>query len=121
EGEYESALRKLEKTLGSGEFGLMQENLQSRLRGLYLMAVSNRENSLLLGTTNKSEMAVGYGTLYGDLIGALMPIGDLLKTEVFALSRHYNSGAEVIPVGIIDRAPSAELRPDQKDSDSLPE
>jgi NAD+ synthase (glutamine-hydrolysing) len=121
EAEYESALRKLEKTLGAGEFGLMQENLQSRLRGLYLMAVSNRENSLLLGTTNKSEMAVGYGTLYGDLIGALMPIGDLLKTEVFKLARHYNSEAEVIPVGIIERPPSAELRPNQKDSDSLPE
>jgi len=75
---------------------------------------------MLLGTTNKSEMAVGYGTLYGDMIGGLMPIGDLLKSEVFALSRHYNSQAEVIPEGIINRPPSAELRPNQTDQDSLP-
>lgn len=121
ETEYASALRQLEKVLGESEFGVMNENLQARLRGLYLMAVSNRENSLLLGTTNKSEMAVGYGTLYGDLIGGLMPIGDLLKTEVFALSRYYNSQGEVIPEGIITRPPSAELRANQKDSDSLPE
>jgi NAD+ synthase (glutamine-hydrolysing) len=120
ESEYESVLGKLEKVLGHAEFGLTNENLQSRLRGLYLMAVSNRENSLLLGTTNKSEMAVGYGTLYGDLIGALMPIGDLLKTEVFKLARYYNSETEMIPEGIITRPPSAELRPNQKDSDSLP-
>ena len=120
EGEYESIIRKLDKTLGGGAFGLMHENLQSRLRGLNLMAFSNHENSLLLGTTNKSEMAVGYGTLYGDLIGALMPIGDLLKTEVFALSRYYNAQGEVIPEGIISRPPSAELRPNQKDEDSLP-
>jgi len=120
EGEYESILRKLEKVYGHLEFGLMQENLQSRLRGLNLMAVSNHEGSMLLGTTNKSEMAVGYGTQYGDLIGGLMPIGDLLKTEVFKLSRYYNSQEEVIPNGIIDRPPSAELRPNQKDEDSLP-
>ena len=114
EGEYESVLRKLEKVYGAMPFGLTQENLQSRLRGLNLMAVSNQESSLLLGTTNKSEMAVGYGTLYGDLIGALMPIGDLLKTEVFKLSRYYNSQTEVIPTGIIDRPPSAGTAPQSK-------
>ena len=99
---------------------LTNENLQARLRGLFLMAVSNRESSLLLGTSNKSELAVGYSTLYGDMIGALMPIGDLVKSEVFALSRYYNSQSELIPPGIIDRAPSAELRANQKDQDSLP-
>ena len=91
------------------------------MHGVYLMAFSNREGSLLLGTSNKSELAVGYSTLYGDMIGALMPIGDLLKSEVFKLSNYYNSQSEIIPKGIIDRPPSAELRPNQKDSDSLPE
>jgi NAD+ synthase (glutamine-hydrolysing) len=84
------------------------------------MAVGNFEGSLLLGTSNKSEIAVGYTTLYGDSIGGLMPIGDLLKSDVYALSRHYNSQDEVIPRGIIERPPSAELRPNQKDADSLP-
>lgn len=118
--EYERMVKDLERVYGRLEFGIVNENLQSRLRGMFLMAVSNKEGSMLLGTTNKSEMATGYGTLYGDMIGGLMPIGDLLKTEVFALSRHYNSQSEVIPSGIIERPPSAELRPNQTDQDSLP-
>lgn len=121
DAEYDSIVRKLERIFGHMEFGVTQENLQARLRGLLLMAVSNRESSLLLGCTNKSELAVGYGTLYGDLVGGLMPIGDLLKTEVFKLARYYNSEDELIPREIIERPPSAELRANQKDSDSLPE
>lgn len=120
EDEYKSMVRKLEKVYGAMKFGLTNENLQARLRGMLLMAVANRENSMLLGTSNKSELAVGYSTMYGDMIGALMPIGDLLKTEVFALSRYYNAESELIPSDIIERAPSAELRANQKDSDSLP-
>ncbi len=118
---YEQILKDFENEFGTAEFGLMNENLQSRARGINLMAVSNRiEGSMLLGTTNKSEMAVGYGTLYGDVIGGLMPIGDLLKTEVFALSRYYNANAEIIPKEILERPPSAELRANQTDQDSLP-
>jgi NAD+ synthase (glutamine-hydrolysing) len=117
---YERVLEDLEAVFGEMEFGLMQENLQARLRGLMLMAVSNREGSLLLGTSNKSELAVGYSTLYGDMIGGLMPIGDLLKTEVYKLSEYYNSEQELIPKGILTRAPSAELRANQTDQDSLP-
>jgi NAD+ synthase (glutamine-hydrolysing) len=120
EDDYQRTIKEMEKVYGSIPFGLTNENLQARLRGMFLMGVSNFEGSLLLGTSNKSEFAVGYSTLYGDMIGALMPIGDLLKTEVFALSRYYNSEAEVIPQGIIDRPPSAELRANQKDQDSLP-
>lgn len=117
---YDQAVSSFERVFGAKEFGLMNENMQARLRGMMLMAFSNREKSLLLGTSNKSEFAVGYSTLYGDMIGALMPIGDLLKGEVYALSRHYNSQSEVIPAGILDRAPSAELRANQTDQDSLP-
>jgi len=85
-----------------------------------LMAYANRVGSLLLGTSNKSELAVGYSTLYGDLCGGLQPIGDLLKTEVFQLAKLLNKERTLIPKGVIDRAPSAELRPGQKDQDSLP-
>src|SRR5690606_2740599 len=83
---YEQVLKELETVFGRMEFGVTQENLQARIRGMMLMAISNREGSLLLGTSNKSELAVGYSTLYGDMIGGLMPIGDLLKGEVVALS-----------------------------------
>lgn len=117
---YKQALADFERTFGKQEFGIMNENLQARLRGIQLMAFSNREKSMLLGTSNKSEFAVGYSTLYGDMIGGLFPIGDLLKTEVFALSRYYNSQSQIIPTEIIDRPPSAELRENQKDQDSLP-
>lgn len=121
-----SPLYKLvEKTVNEiydiNEFSLVHENLQARLRGMSLMAFSNQNSSLLINTSNKSEMAMGYSTLYGDLIGGICPIGDLTKTQVFELSRWYNKEHEVIPSGIIERPPSAELRPNQKDSDSLPE
>jgi NAD+ synthetase len=84
------------------------------------MALSNKFNSLVLTTGNKSEMSTGYCTLYGDMVGALAVIGDVVKTEVYALCRHLNREREIIPASIIDKPPSAELRPDQKDTDSLP-
>lgn len=105
-------------------FGTAEENLQSRIRGNLLMAFANKFNSFLLATGNKSEYAVGYATLYGDMNGALAPIGDLYKTEVYSLARWMNRELyrkEVVPDAIIIKEPSAELRPDQKDSDSLPE
>lgn len=117
---YNHALKNFEKVMGEKPFGLTNENLQARTRGLLLMAFSNREGSMLLGTSNKSEFAVGYSTLYGDMTGGLMPIGDLLKTEVFALSEYYNREEEIIPREIIERPPSAELRENQTDQDSLP-
>jgi NAD+ synthase/NAD+ synthase (glutamine-hydrolysing) len=99
-----------------------QENIQARIRGLILMEYSNDYGALLLSTGNKSEVSVGYATLYGDMNGGLNLIGDLYKTEVFELSRWYNThhGREVIPSAIIDKAPSAELAPGQRDVDSLP-
>jgi NAD+ synthase (glutamine-hydrolysing) len=117
---YEATLQAFEDAFGSAEFGVVNENMQSRLRGMFMMALANRENSLLLTTGNKSEFATGYSTLYGDMCGGLAPIGDLLKGEVYALARHFNRERELIPLEIIDRAPSAELRPNQKDQDSLP-
>ncbi len=117
---YDAGLKDLQKAFGNFDFGIVHENLQSRLRGAFLMAYSNKENSLLLTTGNKSELATGYSTLYGDMCGALNPLGDLLKSQVYALARFINSEQEVIPEGIIMRAPSAELRPNQKDQDSLP-
>ncbi len=101
-------------------FDVTEENLQARIRGTLLMAFSNKFGYILLNTTNKSEMAVGYGTLYGDLAGGLSVIGDVYKTEVFALAKHINHAKEIIPQHIINKPPSAELRPDQKDTDSLP-
>lgn len=100
---------------------LAEENLQSRLRGLILMFNSNRYNRLLLSTGNKSEIACGYGTLYGDMCGGLNLIADLTKTNVYKLANFINRERKIIPQEIIDKPPSAELRPDQKDSDSLPE
>jgi len=97
-----------------------EENIQARIRGTILMAYSNKFNSLLLATGNKSELAVGYCTLYGDMAGGLAPIGDLFKEEVFALSGYINRHKEIIPREILEKPPSAELRPDQKDEDSLP-
>jgi NAD+ synthase (glutamine-hydrolysing) len=96
------------------------ENLQSRLRGNILMTISNAEGRLLLSTGNKSELALGYCTLYGDTNGGLAVIGDVLKTEVYSLARHLNRESEVIPIGIIEKRPSAELAPDQFDDQSLP-
>jgi len=97
-----------------------EENIQSRIRGDLLMALSNKFSALVLTTGNKSEMAVGYCTLYGDMVGALAVIGDLVKTRVYAVCRHINRDGETIPYAILEKPPSAELRPDQKDTDSLP-
>jgi NAD+ synthase (glutamine-hydrolysing) len=99
---------------------LTEENLQSRLRGTILMAIANKSRALVLATGNKSEMAVGYCTLYGDMCGALAPIGDLYKTKVYELAHYLNSEGNVIPQSTIDKPPSAELRPNQTDQDSLP-
>lgn len=98
-----------------------EENIQARIRGMLLMAYSNKFSYILLNTTNKSEMAVGYGTLYGDLCGGLAVLADVYKTQVYHLAHHINKDKEIIPQNTISKPPSAELRPNQKDSDSLPE
>lgn len=100
---------------------LTEENIQARCRGIILMAMSNKFGYILLNTSNKSECAVGYGTLYGDMCGAIGVIGDVYKMQVFQLARYINKDGEIIPENTIVKPPSAELRPDQKDSDSLPE
>jgi len=117
---YEAAMGTLEPLFKGTPFGLAEENLQSRLRGVLLMALSNKFGALVLTTGNKSEMSVGYCTLYGDMVGALAVIGDVMKTNVYKLSRYANREREVIPLATIEKAPSAELRPEQKDTDSLP-
>jgi NAD+ synthase (glutamine-hydrolysing) len=98
-----------------------EENIQARARGVYIMALSNKFGHIVLNTTNKSECAVGYGTLYGDMNGGLAVLGDVYKTDVYGLARLINREGEVIPENSIVKPPSAELRPGQKDSDSLPE
>ena len=118
---YDGFLDKLQPIFGDAPFNVTEENIQARCRGLLLMAVSNKYGNILLNTTNKSEMAVGYGTLYGDLCGGLSVIGDVYKTDVYRLAEYMNRNGEVIPINSITKPPSAELRPDQKDSDSLPE
>ncbi|MBS1620101.1 MAG: NAD+ synthase [Bacteroidetes bacterium] len=117
---YESFLIELNPVFNNLPFGLAEENIQSRTRGNLLMAIANKFGYILLNTSNKSELATGYGTLYGDMAGGLGVLGDLYKTQVYALARYINKKEEIIPVNIIKKAPSAELRPDQKDSDSLP-
>lgn len=102
-------------------FDVTEENLQARIRAVILMAFSNKFGNVLLNTSNKSEASVGYGTLYGDMCGGLSVIGDVYKSEAYELARFINKEEEIIPWHTIDKAPSAELRPDQKDSDSLPE
>ncbi|MFH0895347.1 MAG: NAD+ synthase [Bacteroidota bacterium] len=102
-------------------FGVAEENLQARLRAMILMAFANKFGFILLNTSNKSEAAVGYGTLYGDMCGGISVIGDVYKTDVYALANYINRNQKIIPENIITKAPSAELRPNQKDSDSLPE
>ena len=102
-------------------FNVTEENIQARIRGMLLMSFSNKFGNILLNTSNKSEMAVGYGTLYGDMCGGLSVIGDVYKTEVFELARFINKASEFIPENTIVKPPSAELRPNQKDSDSLPD
>jgi NAD+ synthase (glutamine-hydrolysing) len=108
--------------VGVGRTGLAAENLQARVRGMILMSLSNEHGWLVLATGNKSELSVGYSTLYGDLAGGFAPIKDVYKTDVFRLARHLNeqAGRELIPASIIERAPSAELREGQRDQDSLP-
>ena len=117
---YDVAADVLKKTFGVKDFGLVHENLQARLRAIYLMGFSNLNNSMLLTTGNKSEYATGYSTMYGDMAGGLAPLGDLTKANVYKLAKHYNAQTEIIPQSIITREPSAELRPNQKDQDSLP-
>lgn len=102
-------------------FDTTEENIQARIRGVLSMAYSNKKGALLLNSSNKSELAIGYGTLYGDMAGSLSLIGDLYKTQVYALAHYINRASEIIPRQILTKAPSAELKPDQKDSDSLPD
>jgi NAD+ synthase (glutamine-hydrolysing) len=120
-GIYDSFLQSLEPLFNGTTFGVAEENIQSRSRGNLLMAIANKFGYVLLNTSNKSELATGYGTLYGDMAGGLSVIGDLYKTQVYALARYINKVQEIIPENILIKAPSAELRPNQKDSDSLPE
>ncbi len=115
---YDNTLNSLFKGL---EPDVTEENIQARIRGTLLMALSNKFGHILLNTSNKSEAAVGYGTLYGDMNGGLSVLGDVYKTDVFTLAKFINKDVEVIPVNTIIKPPSAELRPDQKDSDSLPD
>jgi NAD+ synthase (glutamine-hydrolysing) len=130
---YESLLHTLEPVFKGGAaaarggapegpaIGLAEENLQSRTRGNILMGIANKFGYILLNTSNKSELSTGYGTLYGDMAGGLSVLGDVYKLQVYALARYINREREIIPLNILEKAPSAELRPDQKDSDSLPE
>lgn len=117
---YDVFLNLLQPHFQQRPFDTTEENLQARIRGISLMAFSNKLGYILLNTTNKSEMAVGYGTLYGDLAGAMSVLADVYKSDVYALARHLNKNEKLIPENIITKPPSAELRPDQKDSDSLP-
>ena len=120
ENTFQSFLNTLGPFYKNTPFGLAEENLQSRTRGVILMGLANKFGHILLNTSNKSELAVGYGTLYGDMCGGLSVIGDLYKTEIYDLCHYINREREIIPANILSKAPSAELRPDQKDSDSLP-
>jgi NAD+ synthase (glutamine-hydrolysing) len=117
----EAFMDQLQPHFAGRPFDLTEENLQARIRAVYLMALSNKLGYILLNTSNKSEAAVGYGTLYGDMCGGLSVIGDVYKTDVYALCRHINADGPQIPEHILTKAPSAELRPNQKDSDSLPD
>jgi NAD+ synthase (glutamine-hydrolysing) len=121
EATFSAALATLEPLFAGRPQDVSEENLQARIRGLLLMAYANKFHSLLLETGNKSELATGYCTLYGDMCGGLAVIGDLLKTEVYALARRQNREREVIPRAVLDKAPSAELRENQRDRDSLPD
>ncbi|MFZ7123152.1 MAG: NAD+ synthase [Bacteroidota bacterium] len=118
---FDAYLAALQPAFSGLPFNVAEENIQARIRGGLLMAQSNKFGSILLNTSNKSEIAVGYGTLYGDLCGGISVIGDVYKTDVFKLARFLNRDQARIPEAIITKAPSAELRPNQKDSDSLPE
>ena len=117
---YEATIDQLQAVLGDREADVTEENIQARCRGLLLMAISNKTGRMLLTTGNKSETAVGYATLYGDMAGGFAPIKDCSKTLVYRLAHYRNTLGEVIPERVITREPTAELRADQKDSDSLP-
>lgn len=117
---YDTVNKSLAPIFNGLPFDVTEENIQARIRGLLLMAISNKQRRLLLNTSNKSELSVGYGTMYGDLCGAISVIGDIYKTEVYQLSNYINKDKEIIPYNIINKVPSAELHPDQKDEDSLP-
>jgi NAD+ synthetase len=119
-GLFSEYTRALEPLFAGLRADATEENIQARIRGGLLMALSNKFSALVLTTGNKSEMAVGYCTLYGDMVGALAVIGDLVKTRVYAVCRWLNRDGELIPRAILEKPPSAELRPDQKDTDSLP-
>lgn len=118
---YESFLQELSPIFKDLPFSIAEENIQSRTRGNLLMAIANKFGYILLNTSNKSELATGYGTLYGDMAGGLGVLGDCYKLQVYELAQYINRNGEIIPVNIITKAPSAELRPGQKDSDSLPD
>lgn len=118
---YNSFTKTLEPLFKDLPFNVTEENIQSRSRGNLLMAVANKFGYILLNTSNKSELATGYGTLYGDMAGGLSVLGDCYKLQVYELAKYINSKKEIIPQHIITKAPSAELRPNQKDSDSLPD
>jgi len=117
---FEKYLEVLEPVFRGLPHDVTEENLQARIRGTYLMALSNKFNYLLCTTGNKSEMAVGYATLYGDMCGAVAVIGDVYKTQVYRLAKFINRNEEIIPWEIIHKPPSAELRPNQTDQDTLP-
>jgi NAD+ synthase (glutamine-hydrolysing) len=118
---YESFLQTLKPIFNDLPFSLAEENIQSRSRGNLLMAISNKFGYILLNTSNKSELATGYGTLYGDMAGGLGVLGDCYKLQIYELAKYINREREIIPSHILTKAPSAELRPNQKDSDSLPD
>jgi NAD+ synthase (glutamine-hydrolysing) len=118
---YESFLTELKPIYKDLPFSVAEENIQARTRGNLLMAIANKFGYILLNTSNKSELATGYGTLYGDMAGGLGVLGDCYKMQIYALAKYINRNKEIIPTNIITKPPSAELRPGQKDSDSLPE
>lgn len=118
---YEQFLDTLKPIFKDLPFSVAEENIQSRTRGNLVMAIANKFGYILLNTSNKSELATGYGTLYGDMAGGLGVLGDCYKLQVYELAKYINREREIIPQHILDKAPSAELRPNQKDSDSLPD
>ena len=117
---YDSFLKELKPVFHDLPFGIAEENIQSRTRGNLLMAIANKFGYILLNTSNKSELSTGYGTLYGDMAGGLGVLGDCYKTQIYELAKYINKDKEIIPQNVINKAPSAELRPGQKDIDSLP-
>jgi len=118
---YDAFLTELKPIFNDLPFSLAEENIQSRSRGNLLMAIANKFGYILLNTSNKSELATGYGTLYGDMAGGIGVLGDCYKLQVYELAKYINRNEEIIPTNIITKPPSAELKPGQKDSDSLPD